>query len=124
MHDDTFRRPKLKKRKGESRLNFLFLLDQNLKKIPLNLDIEDLSTSIADSIIESVNKFPPSNVIIQSIILIVGLQIALKMQSISETNCFKNGCPIQPMKIIVYTKSNAIMLQRLFVLFVQRLLSY
>ena len=28
------------------------MLDQNLEKIPLNLDIEDLSTSIADSIIE------------------------------------------------------------------------
>ena len=45
--------------KGESRLNFLFVLDQNLNKIPLSLDIEDLSTSIADSIIQSVNQFAP-----------------------------------------------------------------
>ena len=59
MHNDTFRSRNLKKLKGESRINFLFVLDQNLKKIPLNLDIEDLSTSIADSIIESVNKFAP-----------------------------------------------------------------
>ena len=35
------------------------MLDQNLRKTPLNLDIEDLSTSIADSFIESVNKFAP-----------------------------------------------------------------
>ena len=59
MHDDTFRSRNLKKLKGKNRLNFLFVLDQNLKKIPLNLDIDDLSTSIADSIIESVNKFAP-----------------------------------------------------------------
>ena len=59
MHGDTFRSRKLKKLKGESRLNFLFVLDQNLKKIPLNLDIEDLSISIAESIIEILNKFAP-----------------------------------------------------------------
>ena len=59
MHDDTFRSRNLKKLKGESRLKFLFVLDQNLKKVPQNLDIEDLSTSIADSIIERVNKFAP-----------------------------------------------------------------
>ena len=59
MHEDTFRSRNLKKLKGESRLNFLLVLDQNLKTIPLNLDIEDQSTSLADSIIESVNKFAP-----------------------------------------------------------------
>ena len=57
MHDDTFWSRNLKKLKGGSRLNFLFVLDQNLKTIPLNLDIEDLITSIDDSIIEKVNTF-------------------------------------------------------------------
>ena len=51
--DDILRSRNSKKLKGDSRLNFLFVLDQKLKKIPLNLDIENLSTSIADSIIES-----------------------------------------------------------------------
>ena len=32
MHNDTFRSRNLKKLKGESRLSFLFVLDQNLKK--------------------------------------------------------------------------------------------
>ena len=79
------------------------------------MDIEDLSTSIADSIIESVNKFAPEQChhpINNSDSWITN---SVKMQSISETNCFKNGCPIQLMKIIVYTKSTAIMLQRLSV---------
>ena len=91
------------------------MLDQNLKKIPLNLDIEDLSTSVADSIIESVNKVASKQCLHPINISDSWNTNRLKMLSISETNCSKNGCPIQPMKIIVYTESNAIMLQRLFV---------
>ena len=59
MQDDTFRSRNLKKLKGKNRLSFLFVLDQNLKKKSAKLDIENLSTPIADSIIESVNKFAP-----------------------------------------------------------------
>ena len=49
----------LKKLKGGNSLNFLFSLEQKLRKIPLDLDIENCSTAIADSIMESVDKFAP-----------------------------------------------------------------
>ena len=49
----------LKNFKGEKALNFLFLLDQNLKKLPQHLNANDYMDALAKSIMETVDKFAP-----------------------------------------------------------------
>ena len=49
----------LKNLKDEKALNFLFLLDQNLKKLPQHLNANDYMDAMAETIMETVDKFAP-----------------------------------------------------------------
>ena len=47
----------LKNLKGEKALNFLFLLDQKLKKLPQHMNANDYMDALAKTIMETVDKF-------------------------------------------------------------------
>ena len=50
---------KLKNLKGKKALNFFFLLDQKLKKLPEHMNTNDYMNALAKTIMKTVDKFVP-----------------------------------------------------------------